>query len=83
VNVRGTLREPRLSFFSEPSVPQSQIVSLLLAGRLAAVGAGAGTRRSRRPARAGSGGQAAACWPRSSAPRSACRTSASNPDLSN
>jgi translocation and assembly module TamB len=32
VNVRGTLREPRLSFFSEPSVPQSQIVSLLLAG---------------------------------------------------
>jgi translocation and assembly module TamB len=32
VNVRGTLREPRLSFFSEPAVPQSQIVSLLLAG---------------------------------------------------
>jgi translocation and assembly module TamB len=32
VNVRGTLREPRLSFFSEPSVPQSQIVSLILAG---------------------------------------------------
>ena len=32
VNVRGTLREPRLSFFSEPSIPQSQIVSLLLAG---------------------------------------------------
>ncbi len=32
VNVRGSLREPRLSFFSEPSVPQSQIVSLLLAG---------------------------------------------------
>jgi translocation and assembly module TamB len=32
VNVRGTLREPRLTFFSEPSVPQSQIVSLLLAG---------------------------------------------------
>lgn len=32
VNVRGTLREPRLTFFSEPSYPQSQIVSLLLAG---------------------------------------------------
>jgi translocation and assembly module TamB len=32
VNVRGTLREPRLTFFSEPSVPQSQIVSLILAG---------------------------------------------------
>jgi translocation and assembly module TamB len=32
VNVRGTLREPRLTFFSEPAVPQSQIVSLLLAG---------------------------------------------------
>jgi len=26
------LREPRLSFFSEPSIPQSQIVSILLAG---------------------------------------------------
>ncbi len=32
VNVRGSLREPRLSFFSEPSIPQSQIVSLILAG---------------------------------------------------
>jgi translocation and assembly module TamB len=32
VNVRGSLREPRLTFFSEPSIPQSQIVSLLLAG---------------------------------------------------
>ena len=32
VNVRGSLRAPRLSFFSEPSIPQSQIVSLLLAG---------------------------------------------------
>jgi len=32
VNVRGTLREPRLTFFSEPQVPQSQIVSLILAG---------------------------------------------------
>jgi translocation and assembly module TamB len=32
VNVRGSLRAPRLTFFSEPSIPQSQIVSLLLAG---------------------------------------------------
>ena len=32
VNVRGTLRAPRLSFFSEPSLPQSQVVSLILAG---------------------------------------------------
>ena len=32
VNVRGTLRSPRMTFFSEPEVAQSQIVSLLLAG---------------------------------------------------
>jgi translocation and assembly module TamB len=32
VNVRGTLREPRMTFFSDPAVSQSQIVSLLLAG---------------------------------------------------
>jgi len=32
VNVRGTLRDPRLSFFSEPALPQSQVVSLILAG---------------------------------------------------
>ena len=32
VNVRGTLRQPRLSFFSDPPVSQSQIVSLLIAG---------------------------------------------------
>ena len=32
VNVRGTLLQPRLSFFSEPSLPQSQILSLILAG---------------------------------------------------
>ena len=32
VNVRGTLRDPRMTFFSEPSLPQSQIVSLILAG---------------------------------------------------
>jgi len=32
VNVRGTLRSPRMTFFSDPPVSQSQIVSLLLAG---------------------------------------------------
>jgi translocation and assembly module TamB len=32
INVRGTLRQPRISFFSDPSLPQSQIVSLILAG---------------------------------------------------
>jgi translocation and assembly module TamB len=32
VNVRGSLRSPRTSFFSEPAIPQSQIVSLILAG---------------------------------------------------
>ena len=32
VNVRGTLRRPRLTFFSDPPVSQSQIVSLLIAG---------------------------------------------------
>lgn len=33
LNVRGTLRSPRLSFFSEPSMPQTQIVSYLLVGK--------------------------------------------------
>ncbi|MGH8199823.1 MAG: translocation/assembly module TamB domain-containing protein [Steroidobacteraceae bacterium] len=32
INVRGTLQAPRLSFFSSPSLPQSQIVSLILSG---------------------------------------------------
>jgi len=32
VNVRGTLLRPRISFFSDPPLPQSQIVSLILAG---------------------------------------------------
>lgn len=32
VNVRGSLRDPRMTFFSEPSLPQSQVVSLILAG---------------------------------------------------
>jgi translocation and assembly module TamB len=33
LNVRGTLQEPRLTFFSDPSMPQSQIVSYLLTGK--------------------------------------------------
>ena len=33
LNVRGTLREPRLTFFSDPSMTQSQIVSYLLTGK--------------------------------------------------
>lgn len=32
VNVRGTLRTPRMTFYSEPSLPQWQIASLILAG---------------------------------------------------
>jgi translocation and assembly module TamB len=32
VNVRGTLLQPHMTFFSDPSLPQSQIVSLILAG---------------------------------------------------
>lgn len=32
INVRGTLQQPRMSFFSDPPLPQSQIVSLILAG---------------------------------------------------
>jgi len=32
VNVRGTLRAPRMTFFSEPAIPQSQIASLILSG---------------------------------------------------
>lgn len=34
VNVRGRLLQPRLSFFSEPSLAQADIVSLLLSGSL-------------------------------------------------
>jgi translocation and assembly module TamB len=35
VNVRGTLQQPRISFFSDPPLPQSQIVSLILSGSAA------------------------------------------------
>ncbi|MGH8177384.1 MAG: translocation/assembly module TamB domain-containing protein [Steroidobacter sp.] len=33
INVRGTLQEPRLTFFSDPSMSQTQIVSYLLTGK--------------------------------------------------
>ncbi|HEY4368180.1 MAG TPA: translocation/assembly module TamB domain-containing protein [Steroidobacteraceae bacterium] len=33
MNVRGTLRSPRLTFFSDPAMPQTQIVSYLLVGK--------------------------------------------------
>ena len=32
INVRGSLQQPRISYFSDPSLTQSQILSLLLAG---------------------------------------------------
>src|SRR5438067_578151 len=32
VNVRGTLLQPHMTFFSDPPLPQSQVVSLILAG---------------------------------------------------
>jgi translocation and assembly module TamB len=32
INVRGTLIDPRMTFFSEPSLPQTQIVQMILAG---------------------------------------------------
>jgi translocation and assembly module TamB len=32
VNVRGTLRAPKLSFWSEPQLPQTQIASLIVTG---------------------------------------------------
>jgi len=33
LNVRGTLQEPRITFFSDPTMPQTQIVSYLLVGK--------------------------------------------------
>jgi len=33
LNVRGTLQQPRLSFFSDPTMPQTQIVTYLLTGK--------------------------------------------------
>jgi translocation and assembly module TamB len=33
LNVRGTLQQPRLTFFSDPTMPQTQIVSYLFVGK--------------------------------------------------
>lgn len=43
LNVRGTLQQPRLTFFSDPSMPQTQIVSYLLTGKSTDVMAGTDT----------------------------------------
>lgn len=43
LNVRGTLRAPRLTFFSDPTMPQTQIVSYLLVGKPMDSMAGGGT----------------------------------------
>ncbi len=61
VNVRGTLLQPHMSFFSDPPLPQSQIVSLILAGG-SLNSAQNSSNAATRP-----GGGAARC--RSSAPR--------------
>lgn len=59
LNVRGTLQMPRLSFFSEPPMPQSQIVAYLVVGKpLDEVQSGAdrNTRTSARDALTAQGG---------------------------
>lgn len=56
VNVRGTLLQPRLTFFSEPSIPQSQIVSLLIAGGSLETAQDSSERGSTRSALATQGG---------------------------
>ncbi len=43
VNVHGTLQAPQLSFFSDPSLPQSQIASLLIVGSTTDAQGGAGS----------------------------------------
>ena len=40
INVRGTMQAPQISFFSDPSLPQSQIASLLIVGQATDVGNG-------------------------------------------
>jgi translocation and assembly module TamB len=52
INVRGTLQQPRMSFFSDPSLPQSQIVSLILSG--------GGLESVQNPKAAGAGSEALA-----------------------
>jgi translocation and assembly module TamB len=52
INVRGTLQQPHMSFFSDPSLPQSQIVSLILSG--------GGLESVRNPGASGAGNEALA-----------------------
>ena len=81
MNVRGTLLQPRLTFFSEPSLPQSQIVSLILAGGSLRVGADTDQHRRRR---ATSCSRRAAQSSRSSSARaSGIEDVSSSPNLSN
>jgi translocation and assembly module TamB len=48
VNVRGTLRSQRMTFFSEPAIPQQQIATLILAGgSLASVQSSSGSNAQR------------------------------------
>jgi translocation and assembly module TamB len=51
INVRGTLRQPQITFFSEPPLPQQQIISLVFAGGTLfggpQLGAAASTQTSR------------------------------------
>jgi translocation and assembly module TamB len=58
LNVRGTLQEPRLTFFSDPSMPQTQIASYLLTGKAvdSMVGADAASVSGARDALALQGG---------------------------
>lgn len=55
VNVRGTLLQPRLTFFSEPPLPQSQIFSLILAG--GSLSAGTQTQSTTQRQAVGGGGE--------------------------
>jgi translocation and assembly module TamB len=48
VNVRGSLVAPSVTFFSDPTIPQSQIVSLLLAGGTLDTVQGGGTSATAR-----------------------------------
>ena len=56
VNVRGTLRSQRMTFFSEPAIPQQQIASLILAGGTLASVQNSGNTNAQRSALLAQGG---------------------------
>ena len=56
VNVRGTLRSQRMTFFSEPSIPQQQIATLILAGGSLASVQSSGSSNAQRSALLAQGG---------------------------